>query len=83
MGYLAPFLANKTIISHKLIVFLLFFCFVLFFLFFSSEQDLTSGWETIKSSTELNQTVSTVELNNTELPLVPGEDGEQVIFAKY
>jgi len=43
-----------------------------------SELDLTSGWETIKSGTELNQTVATVDLNNTELPLVTGEDGEQV-----
>lgn len=43
--------------------------------------DMTSGWETIKNNdSTLNQTVASVDFNNSELPLVQGEDGQQVFF---
>ena len=43
-----------------------------------SEQDLTSGWDTIKDGANLNQTVVVPEFNSSELPMTQGEDGEQV-----
>ena len=45
-----------------------------------SEFDLTSGWETIKNNVDANQSVVTVDLSNSELPLTQGEDGEQVFL---
>lgn len=46
----------------------------------NSEFDLTSGWETIKNNVDVNQSVAFLDLGSNELPLIEGDDGEQVCY---
>lgn len=43
--------------------------------------DMTSGWETLKSNVDANQSMAVLDFTSAdELPLVQGEDGDQVLI---